>query len=835
MIAMRPDLEVVPAERNGRRTYRIRAGADAFEFGEEDYFLYEAVQARSAPAEIARAFHDRFGKPIAEADVRAFAEEMVRLGIGHPVDPPSPPSAPSAPAAARASGRGRRRRPREGGGGAMDAPVGEGPMHGQLASAHPAMPEEMREEEDEEEGAGRGEKQFPLLNPTRFFQRLAAGLGWVRPLRWPLAIIILIGGGVAGWLLFTRPDAIAATQTASALPYLGKLMLTLLSLNLIRCLVQGTVLAGSGASIPSAGVKLRFNLVPRFYINRTQLRDLDRSKRMWCYAATILSRLAVMATGALLWLGFLPTNPALAGFGLLLLQGGFIGLLLVTIPLRTSDGFRWMAACFGWPDNLVRQALQITGMMLRGRRPPGSLSRALWLVVYAVVIVVAWTAFLIFFASHLAEGLGETFPDLFGRATEFLLLGIFLLIIGRWLQSKVAGRRRGAAEGEVRTTGSAWRWIWTGAAIALLFVPFPYRPGGPCTLLPPVQQPLQILESGIVETVYHRGGDGTVLEAGTVVATLRSPSLDAEMGQTREQLRVQRAALAREEALLRALRGGAREEELDAARARMERAKAQVEAGEAALEAARIGEEFALKEVAAFEPLAAQGAYASLMLEDKRRKARLATVSIGETGKALEAARRAMQEAEADLALMEAGAHPEEIIAAEQTVAGIEAEIAKLQANLDYLTGQQAALALTMPFTGLLVDAHLDRKRGARMELGQVFATLQEPGLPRVEVALPESEAGDIALGARASVRLLAHPQRTLGGVVESIEPAASSGELSHTVHLLVTLEEVDPAVTLKAGMTGFCKVDAGFAPLGLLLARPLIRFFQVEVWSWLP
>jgi putative peptide zinc metalloprotease protein len=41
--------------------------------------------------------------------------------------------------------------------------------------------------------------------------------------------------------------------------------------------------------------------------------------------------------------------------------------------------------------------------------------------------------------------------------------------------------------------------------------------------------------------------------------------------------------------------------------------------------------------------------------------------------------------------------------------------------------------------------------------------------------------------------------------------------------------------MVIRPGMTGYGKIDVGWNPLGYIMARPIIRFCQVQVWSWLP
>ena len=39
----------------------------------------------------------------------------------------------------------------------------------------------------------------------------------------------------------------------------------------------------------------------------------------------------------------------------------------------------------------------------------------------------------------------------------------------------------------------------------------------------------------------------------------------------------------------------------------------------------------------------------------------------------------------------------------------------------------------------------------------------------------------------------------------------------------------------LKSEMTGYAKVETGYRPVWDVLLRPIIRWFKVEVWSWIP
>ena len=39
----------------------------------------------------------------------------------------------------------------------------------------------------------------------------------------------------------------------------------------------------------------------------------------------------------------------------------------------------------------------------------------------------------------------------------------------------------------------------------------------------------------------------------------------------------------------------------------------------------------------------------------------------------------------------------------------------------------------------------------------------------------------------------------------------------------------------LKTGMTGFGKIEGGTKPVIVAFTRMLVRFFSIEMWSWIP
>ncbi len=103
-----------------------------------------------------------------------------------------------------------------------------------------------------------------------------------------------------------------------------------------------------------------------------------------------------------------------------------------------------------------------------------------------------------------------------------------------------------------------------------------------------------------------------------------------------------------------------------------------------------------------------------------------------------------------------------------------------------------------------------------------------------VEIAVPEQEIAEVAVGRKVVLKARAYPERSFEGTVAAIAPAASEPEdsrLERTVRVTTRLD--NPALLLKPDMTGHAKIDCGERRLIDLAARRLVRFFKVEFWSW--
>lgn len=162
------------------------------------------------------------------------------------------------------------------------------------------------------------------------------------------------------------------------------------------------------------------------------------------------------------------------------------------------------------------------------------------------------------------------------------------------------------------------------------------------------------------------------------------------------------------------------------------------------------------------------------------------------------AARAQLQQAQARLALLEAGARPE-------TIAVAEAEVKRAQAALEAARLALARCALRAPFAGTVGAVY--GRAGELVTPGQPLVVLGDLSTLQVETTdLDEVDVARVAVGQRATVTFDALPERVFTGRVVRISPMAESGTGGVRYTAVIALEEIDPA--LHWGMTAFVDIE---------------------------
>jgi multidrug resistance efflux pump len=357
------------------------------------------------------------------------------------------------------------------------------------------------------------------------------------------------------------------------------------------------------------------------------------------------------------------------------------------------------------------------------------------------------------------------------------------------IAGQAGGRKRGRALDKPR---KKWGWKqYTIMAILVLIAiaPYPYDTGGQFVILPQLRQDIYAEIEGAVAEVFYNGGE--TVTAGAVLARQVSAEEEKNLLTTEAAIREQQARLAE-------LLNSPTPEELKLAQQQLDTARTQAK--------------FARESEERLRPLSKTGDISVEQYEDTRRKAEVSQAEV--------------LEAEANLAKVKAGPHPQEIEAARF-------DLERLNEQLNYYREQLEMTQLLMPFDGRIVTRNLNFMVGNYLDEGDLFAVVENDQMVIVEVEVPETDIADVEIGAAVKVKVWTYPDRMFDGVVTGIAPVVEQDKYENVV--VVTTEVPNPDGLLRSGMTGFAKIDGGAKPVIVAFTRMFVRFFLIEIWSWIP
>ncbi|MCP4570053.1 MAG: hypothetical protein GY841_20930, partial [FCB group bacterium] len=176
-----------------------------------------------------------------------------------------------------------------------------------------------------------------------------------------------------------------------------------------------------------------------------------------------------------------------------------------------------------------------------------------------------------------------------------------------------------------------------------------------------------------------------------------------------------------------------------------------------------------------------------------------------------------LEESEARLRLLTSPPKPEE-------VAIIESKITTQEANINYLTTQEAAQVITSPIDGELVALYRNNLLFKVADMSQI------------EVAIPitDNYLEYVKSGAEIGLRVRSFPNSLFIGEVTHIAGSANAGSYNDTrarFEVYALLDNNDNF--LRDGMSGYAKVSCGEASLFTIITERIKAFIRVEFWSW--
>ncbi|MBA2748927.1 MAG: efflux RND transporter periplasmic adaptor subunit [Tatlockia sp.] len=843
----RKDLIVTCTTNNSAKQYLVKNPTNdcSFEFGEEEYFLCQSINGTSTSSQIVAAFKRRFDLALTEADLQDFLAQIQDYGLLETYLTSSGNNSLTFPESTTQS----------------------------LQDNSNNLKLDSQNQSDISLKQNNKTYLWLLPNSVKVFNFLLKVFYPLRPLFQFLTWALIPGLMLTLFTLINNQEIfwtdIRYTMNGG-IPFLLHFLLTLTFIILIVKTAQGIVFTACGGEVKNFGLTLSMGFHPRFYIDRSEMFQLPRQKQVWTFATPLLIRLGIIVLGVLTWYFMGGTETALGTSAISLAHSAFFEFLFDSSPLLPTDGYYLLVTLLKLPPNYIKKVYKTWDMILSRRPLPKSLStkeKLALILIGGLSISFYWGFFLLLI--HLwTDGLSETFTRIFGRGTDVIILGIiatFALIkpvtktLKKWkfnktfdaisVEQPIATKKRKFKRKDLA------RFLALIIVAIILVLPYPYRPGGNIQLLPPTQQSIQAQVDGKITKVFFEGGDGQWIKQKNLIANMESVDIDNEVQTLGESIKRQQAELASQQANLSKLIATPRPEDVAVANQKIAVAQGQLKVANQQIEVAKIQvvratnkSEFSAREAARFKALYQQGAYSLQQYENIEKQNELDRNEIVEKQQSviefqqnLEVKNQSLIEAKANLAVVLSGSHPQDITAARKQVEAADAEVQRLKQQLKYTESQVKRTALLMPIDGRLITPYLERKIGTYLKQGETFAVAEDDRHISGELQIPEYSTGDFVLNGKVEVKLLSYPDKPLVGKVISIQPNAvsestNSAETSANGRVINVIVDVpNPDEKLKAGMTGYAKIEGKTLPLIVAFTRPIVRFIQVEVWSWLP
>lgn len=686
----------------------------------------------------------------------------------------------------------------------------------------------------------KGPAQLPLFNPMWLLRSLYV-LGW--PLKfviWALLPIVV----VAGLSMINNLPALVEDFTAmlANFSFVTKLLIGVLMVNFGSRLAQGVAIIAHGGKVRTLGINLVLGLLPRFYIDTASIDMLDRKGQLWAHGAPLLARLAFFSAGILTWAVTRDQGGSLPIIALTVAQFGLLMFTMTAWPFLPADGMRWMSVMFNEPKLMPKAVMAFKHSVLKGRLPPMmDRSEILPLTMFAIGTLLTTGLLLGITAALLLVLLQGTL----GGLGVMIFLGM-MTIVTLWFLAlykttkasmpkmpegmmggmggampagrpqapgrtkdtprRPAGRGRPAAmananpaavaqvpeaEEEVALPNRA-KVVWAIiliAGIIVSFLPYHYETGGEVEILPLARGQAVARTDGEIVEVFVRQGDSVT--QGQELARLSDWDQASDISIAEARLDGARAELQR-------LEVGAQQEEIDLARAQLARAEANLK--------------FKSSEVERARELLSTATVSQ------------ATVDRAETDYA--AAVADLEYARASLALVESGATREELEIAR-------ADVARLERELTFARDELSRTRIVAPLEGKVVTADLHLKRGDFLRTGDLLLEIEQSETVTATISVPEADIGLVQPGQVVRLRVRGDAATEVQGEVQSVAPAAEDAGYGRIVR--VTAEFPNEDGLLRSAMTGHAKVEGVDMRVWEAYMRSILRFIQIDMWSWIP
>lgn len=660
---------------------------------------------------------------------------------------------------------------------------------------------------------------FKLFNPEKLLIFLEKALSPFAFLRW----LLIPGMIIAIWICLHNQanlffDIKVLYLRLGILSSITKLFITLITINLLSRIVQGIVCTHFGAPPKSFYIMLLWGIIPRFFIDKTGIKDLTRRGKLWSYAANFLVRLALFALGTIIWHVNSGSGNNLGSWGLFFAIIGLISFIVVANPLFIADGYNWMTVYFKTPNLRKRAFLVLKFFVLRYPFPQElSAIEKRGLIAYAIAVIAFVVAIMVVLFFILENLLGKHHSG-FNVFVFIVLFTLFLYWVFVMFGSKkrhkrtlVPANQQNVSHRDLDSTkqknfilrvfhllAKKMKRINMAMCIVILLIgivailPYRYEAGGEITICP--IEKLEVFARAKGEILEVKVKEGDKVSKGQILAKISDWDLQKKIALTKLELE-------QKQAKLKLLLDGVKPEEIEFSKKQRDLAKTV--------------SFFSQKEVERLKPLVKTGSITEKQFDQARAEA--------------EKDKAELDVAESKLILVKSDPQQSEVDI-------IESEIQILEQELSFYKEELTKTFIESPLDGQILTKNLDQFLGKFMEEGDLFSVIENSHSVKVKILIPESDISIVKLDAEVKIRIVPYSNRYFSGVVSLISQHAEKKEDDpYSSFVRIESRILNPDGLLKTGLTGYGKIDGDTMPVCIAFTRAIARFVMIEMWSWLP
>ncbi|MBW2602891.1 MAG: HlyD family efflux transporter periplasmic adaptor subunit [Deltaproteobacteria bacterium] len=657
-------------------------------------------------------------------------------------------------------------------------------------------------------------RTYRLCNPDRLLGLLAACFSWCFSAAFLFGsfVVLLLAMGIAvkyaSNFFYDMRFILIPSHFFALVPILGLFVVRPLSE-----VAKGTACKYYGGQVYEFGFYFLYRVIPQFYCDISDaFWVIKKPDRMRVLAAGLVCQILLCAVSIIAWKNTTPgTN--IHYFWAAFTFASLVFFIFNLFPLFRRDGYYLLSTRLEKPDlwnrsrglaksRILRRPLPepLTSREILGFKWYGSLSVGLEYILWSLIL-----GFAGHYLTSLMKGIGALmFLAILALRFETIIKKQFRKISVRL---PLLANQFGAVK---------FRWlIWIGvlgATILILLIPYPFEAGGEFRLLPQDQIGIRAQVPGEIESVLVK--EGQWIKKGQPVAVLVGRDQRKKVDELEATLRDLRARL-------QLLQEGPKPEAIEVAKQEVTKATKSLEYSK--LQAARSEKMYKNKAISE------EDYDAALRMRDLDQER-------------LELAKK-------NLVLVKSGARNKE-------VESLEAEVNRLEVSLAHAQEELRLTTLRSPADGRVITPYLSQKVSQHFAVGDLFAVVEDARIMIAEIEIPEEDIEEVKIGAQVTLKTWSNPVDSFKGKVTVIAPVAYEKSIKRirralsdresrfdqreilrdkgkVVRVLCELSDTNPE--LRTDMTGYAKIKSKWMPVGIAFTRWLVRFFLVEVWSWIP